>query len=250
MQSQVIRKIQNKKVLVDISTAKIDSENLTTIEKYAQIGQLSSGLIHDLISPITSLNMQIEILDENTIKSPLFIDSIKNAIKNINKYAELIKTYISGKKYERIILLDEEIQKALELISYKAIKNNIQIQFIRQKNIFMQTNPVLIYQIIISLVSNAIESFRDFDKKRRIIIKLEEKKKYLSLIVIDFGEGIKNIKKIFNPFYTTKKDRGGTGIGLSSVKHIVEKEFNGKIKVKSKIEKGSTFQIFLKKDII
>jgi signal transduction histidine kinase len=240
----LINKIINKNKNI------VEDEKLKEIEKLAQFGQLSSGLIHDLISPITSLNLQIEMLDEKIITNSDFIDSIKSAIKNINRYAELIKSYVGGKNENKIIILDEEIQKAIELISYKAIKKSIEIQFIREKDIFISTDPVLIYQIVISLVSNAIESFREIDTDRIIIIKLENFNKDIVLTIRDFGEGISDTNIIFEPFYTTKRHMGGTGIGLSSVRHIVEREFNGKIIVKSKINKGSEFKIFFKKNII
>jgi signal transduction histidine kinase len=238
------------KIIKDKNDTRIEDEKLKEIEKLAQFGQLSGGLIHDLISPITSLNLQIDMLDDKMITNADFINSIKSAIKNINRYAELIKSYVGGKNENKIIILDEEIQKAIELISYKAIKKSIEIQFIREKNIFISTDPVLIYQIVISLVSNAIESFREIDEKRLIIIKLESTYKNIILTINDFGEGIAEVNKIFNPFYTTKRHLGGTGIGLSSVKHIVQQEFNGKIIVKSKINEGSEFKIYIRKNII
>jgi signal transduction histidine kinase len=172
---------------------KVYREKISRVEKYAQIGQISSGLLHDLTSPITALNLQLETLDAEMLKNPKYLQSIKDAVVNINNYSSLIKSYISGDRTKQKLNLSDEIQKAIELISYKAVKENIQIQIL--------------------------------------------------LSIKDYGCGINDTKKIFSNFYTTKRSSGGTGIGLSSVKHIVEKELNGKIEIESEIEKGSTFII-------
>ncbi len=222
---------------------KIYREKISLVEKYAQIGQISSGIIHDLISPITVLNMQIEMLDENIIKNPEYLRTLRAAVSSIESYSSLIKDYISGNTDKEFLILDDEIQKAIELISYKAVKENIQIQFIRNPGIQLYANKVHIYQIAISVISNAIESFRESDQYRKIIIKLEKIGDQKFLTVKDHGEGIKHIRKIFTTFYTTKKSSGGTGIGLSSVKHLVEKELNGEIEIKSELNKGTEFKI-------
>lgn len=222
---------------------KIYKENLSQIEKLAQIGQISTGIIHDLISPITALNLQLELLNNDKLKDSRYINSIRESLERVEDYSKLIKEYISNNQKNVLLDLNKTIDDSLKLISYKAIKENIQIQFIRRGNFFVKTKPIFIYQIIISLISNAIESYRENDINRKIIIKLENINKKISLEIRDFGRGIENIKKIFSPFYTTKKDMGGTGIGLSSVKYIVEEELLGKITVQSEIDKGSVFRI-------
>lgn len=226
---------------------KSHQQSIFQIQKYAQIGKISSGLIHDLTSPITSLNLQMEMIDETIIKDPNFLLHIKDAVVSVNEYSKIIKEYISGQSKKQLIDLSLEIEKALKLISYKAIKKNIQIQFIRKNNPKIFIDKVLVYQIIISLVSNAIESFRESDSNRKIIIHMNEDN-YINISITDFGCGIKNIHKIFQTFYTTKQNDGGTGIGLSNVKYIIEKELSGKINVKSKLNEGSTFEILIPKN--
>jgi signal transduction histidine kinase len=238
----------SKKIRGSRRAAIFSEERDQTVEqmiRYAQIGKLSSGLLHDLTSPITALNLQLQTMDSESLKDSEWVKALKDAIVNIDSYSQLIKVYISGNKKKKEVNLEKEIKRALKLISYRAIKNRIQIQFIKQKGIKMFANKVQIYQIIISLVSNAIESFRECDSDRKIIIKLEKIKDRILILVKDFGGGIDNTKKIFSPFYTTKIKDGGTGIGLSNVKHIVEQEYGGKIKVISEKEKGSTFVIII-----
>ena len=222
-----------------------NTQDINTLEKYAQIGKLSSGLIHDLISPITALNIQLETSDEKLLNNSEFLKSIKAAVVNVNNYSDLIKNYISGNREKRWLFLDEEIQKAVELISYNAVRNEIQIQFIRKKGIKIFANSAEIYQIMISLISNAIESFKESSPARKIIIKLDHKNDKTILLIKDFGRGIENINRIFDRFYTTKKDEGGTGIGLSSVKDIIENSLNGNIEIETEIDKGTSFKIII-----
>lgn len=225
---------------------KVYKTNLCKIEKVAQVGQISSGLIHDLLSPITALNLQIELLSQNNkLKNKKYIESIKESLNNVNSYSKLIKEYISNKQKIEKVNLNQTIDNSLKLISYKAVAGNIQLQFIRRGTFYINTKTIFIYQIIISLLSNAIESFKNDSCNKKIIIKLENIKNKICIEIKDFGRGIKNTKEIFKPFYTTKEDIGGTGIGLSSVKYIVEKELKGKIEVESEVGKGSTFRIII-----
>lgn len=222
----------------------LNKKDIAQIEKYAQIGKISSGLIHDLTSPITALNIQIEMLEKEMEKSK-YIETIKQTVSDICDYSKLMKAYINGSEKKVNINLGDEIQKSIELISYNAIKNGVQLNFIRNSDIYIKANPVHVYQIIISLVSNAIESFTKKDTNKKVIIKLEKNNNKINITVQDFGIGIQNTKIIFETFYTTKREIGGTGIGLSSVKRIVEKELKGSIEIKSKINEGSMFKIIL-----
>lgn len=227
---------------------KKDEKQILIFEKFAQIGKISSGLIHDLTSPITALNLQMELLDENLARNPEFIMHIKEAVINVNNYSKIMKEYISGESKKESVILSKEIENAIKLISYKAVKESVQIQFIRNQESKIKINKIHIYQIIISLVSNAIEAFKKNNSNRKIIIKNEEMKNEIKISVTDFGRGIKYPQKIFKTFYTTKRNSGGIGIGLSTVKYIVEKELKGKIEVSSKINKGSTFEITIPKN--
>jgi two-component system C4-dicarboxylate transport sensor histidine kinase DctB len=238
----IIQKIiKESEHLVHFFSKKETFKNINETERYAQIGKVSSGLIHDLISPITTLQLQLS--DEKLLNNPEYLKSLKNAVIDIGNYAKLIKNYLGGNLQKQETDLSDEIQSSIKILSHNAIKNNIQIHFIRKTGIKIFTHTVYIYQIAISLLSNAIEAYRPTDENRKIIVKLDKNKKIGILSVEDFGVGIKNVKEIFNPFFTTKKKYGGTGIGLSTVKYITEKELKGKIKVYSKPNKGSIFKI-------
>jgi signal transduction histidine kinase len=242
----IIKQLQKGSgIKIPIFRPLFSQKSLSEIEKFTQLGQLSSGFLHDLTSPISALNLQIELLNEKNSNKEEYVKSIKESVIRVNEYSKLIKNYISGNTAKKLLSLNTLIEDTLKLISYKAVKQNIQINFIRNTDAEIYGNDVQVYQILISLISNAIESYREFDTNRKIIIKLENIQKKTEISIKDFGCGIKNTKRIFSHFYTTKQNSGGTGIGLSSVKYIIEKELNGKLEVESEVNKGSKFKIII-----
>lgn len=113
----------------------------------------------------------------------------------------------------------------------------------------MQTfgNPLKFHQIIANLISNAIDAYdgipREEGRQNRVEVRLAQHSGIVRLEVQDWGQGIKPeiLNKIFDPLFTTKDTDKGTGIGLTTTKHIVEKDFAGNVTVASKPGYGSTF---------
>jgi len=245
--TELIKKIIKENSLKTvIFLPKTLKQKVMEIIKYAQIGKISSGLIHDLSSPITALNIQFEIMDSKLIKKEDFYNSTKESFLLLEACSVLMKKYVSGGNTKIWIDAGDEIQKTIKLISYSAIKNNVQIQFIRTEGIKLFINPMFLYQISMNLILNAIESFREEDTNRKIIIRLSKIDKYTELTVQDFGCGIENTKRIFSFLYSTKLEKGGAGIGLSSIKYIIKKELKGKIEVYSKPNEGSIFKVLIR----
>jgi signal transduction histidine kinase len=98
-------------------------------------------------------------------------------------------------------------------------------------------------QVMVNLITNAIHAMTDGGQ---IIVTTKRRDNGVLLIVRDTGSGMSNEvkRKIFQPFFSTKPVGQGTGLGLSVVEGIIE-DHNGKIIVKSKPQKGSTFEIVL-----
>ena len=102
-------------------------------------------------------------------------------------------------------------------------------------------------QVLLSLLSNAKDALLTIPSERTIVISIEDKNGIYEVSVKDNGTGIpqENLSKIFEPYFTTKKDLNGTGIGLYMSKMVIEKSFNGKIDVDSAIGKGAVFTLTL-----
>ena len=109
-------------------------------------------------------------------------------------------------------------------------------------------DPIKFHQILSNLISNSIDAYDEVsDRSKIIMVKVEKvSTKTVKLTVKDNGVGIKSedIKHIFEPFYSTKKVSGrGLGLGLANVKQFIEQDFDGKVFVKSKPNKGTEFII-------
>ncbi len=255
------KQLQQEKDSLDIQVKekteeikKMQIEKINSMYRLVEFGRISSGLFHDIITPLTNV-----ILNIKEIKNPSAEDTLKHLAPSIKRMDLLIQ---QAKKQIRTdhgienIYVHNEIHNVLELLKSKALKNNIRLVFEKNKQDGRTINgsPVLFSHIITNLVSNAIDSYlytqqETPHKNRTVTIKIKYIHNGLSTKITDRGCGIPRdmTDKIFDPFYTTKDDQG-FGIGLSSTKHILEKYFNGKITLKSQVQKGTTFTLIIPTD--
>lgn len=234
-----------------IKENKISDLRDKNLQHLAEIGKVSCNILHDLINPITGLILYLEqnMLDKKSIESAIKpISEISNSIRNF--ISSVNNDLLSGSVNKQEIELSEIINTSLNLFKPKLISKNISIQFLYIKSDYLiYGNKLNLYQIILNLISNAIDSFENIDpgKKRVISINLSKNKEYYFLQVRDNGSGIKksNLDKIFKNNFTTKDQ--GFGIGLYHTKNLIEQEFHSKISVKSRLNFGSFFQIKFKR---
>ena len=140
------------------------------------------------------------------------------------------------------INLQGYIQELKTIYSFLPHPDKALIKFVLNTKIKdLRIDPDMFKQVFINLFNNAFQSIKN---KGEIEVTVLNDNHYLYISIKDNGQGIeqKNIKNIFNPFYTTKKT--GLGLGLAVVKRIVELH-NGKIECISKVNKGTEFKIKL-----
>ncbi|MCP3874816.1 MAG: response regulator, partial [Desulfobacteraceae bacterium] len=189
------------------------------------------------------------------------LDVILDCVKHAKELVSQILTFSMQKEHEYKLLSAEEVVKeSMSLIRSflsATIKINTQIE---NKCGYILADPVQIHQVIINLVTNAnyamekkggtidisISKVKSIEKV--FLNKPVKKGSYICLSIKDTGTGIdsKNLDKIFEPYYSTKKAGKGSGVGLSVVHGIVESH-NGYIKVESDKEKGTRFDIYFPK---
>ncbi len=204
---------------------------------YALIGKLSTSLLHDILTPLTSLSLTTEIKsnDIQTLK-PI----IEHSASQITEYVGILKNFLEYDITKQSIHVNPEISKCLSLLRHKALAHNIQIQYVEFDQIHASIHPLHMYQIIINLVSNAIEASVQSENKKIIII-LRKFKSNFYIECRDYGVGIskEHISKICTYNFSTKsKERG---FGLYSIKYIIENILNGKLYIESEPDQGSLF---------
>ena len=232
-----------------------NAEKINQLYRLAEFGRLSSGVFHDLINPLTAVSLNLEQVKNSPVdklttaksylhQATLAASKMEGLIAGIRKQIAVEPTshYFSSK---------DEIKEILEILAYKARRAGVKMEFSSPENFRLYGSPLKFSQIIMNLLSNAIEASSSGQTVKILSYKTAV---HLLITIEDEGEGIaeKNLLKIFQPFFSTKnqaeriiKNTGGLGLGLSSVKHIIEHDFKGKISVSSQIGRGSKFTLTL-----
>lgn len=215
-----------------------------------------ANVSHELKTPITSIKGFTETLldgakeDKDTLE--MFLDII---LKESNRIQVLVSELLELSKIEQAnhfdmvkVNLPQKVFNSVEVVYPLAERKNIKFNLELEKNLFVLAEPSKLKQVMINLLSNAINySPEDAEVTVKVYLKADE----CIVEIIDQGIGIapEETTRIFERFYRVDKarsrDSGGTGLGLAIVKHIIE-VFNGEIDVESELGKGSTFRIKLK----
>lgn len=232
-----------------------DTLNQTRLE-LSKINETRRDLLlnvsHDLKTPLTMIQAYAEMArdlnkddeEKRTENLNVIIDESMRLNELVNNILELSKSEanLDNLKIEEFNLT-KEIKVILDRFSYLREKENYNFIFDVEKDYLIKADKTKIDQVIYNLLINAINYTGD-DKK--VIISIEEYKKYLRVKITDTGKGIKKeeLDKIWEKYYTNeknhKRNKIGTGLGLSIVKNILIKH-KFKYGVTSKVNKGTTF---------
>jgi signal transduction histidine kinase len=180
-------------------------------------------------------------------KTSKYLNSIHSSIADLEKIISGILIHVRDEiQFDtEQVDINEIIKRELEFFELNhTYKHQIEKKVSLLDNLpRIPANPVHIKQIIDNLVKNAIDAMENTQEKRLTIETCLEDKS-VSVRISDTGEGIfkDNLKKIFSPDFTTKPISKGTGLGLASVKTMVD-AYSGDIQVKSKRGEGTTFTV-------
>lgn|SRR5680860_55535 len=228
----------------------MEADKISQLYRLAEFGRISSGIFHDLINPLTAISLNLEqINSQEDVRIGRTKECLVRAIRASSKMADLvgsIKKSIKQENVKKIFSFFTECQNTLKLLGYQARQANTEINLYGDKKVSLNGDCLKFNQIITNLVSNSIDACKSKATNIQTKIKLKIKRnKNLAIIkVTDNGVGIEPqiINRIFEPFFTTK-DKRGLGLGLSSTKAIVEKDFKGNIKVYCNEYKQTVFVV-------
>ena len=216
------------------------------------MGNMISEITHDLKKPLTNIKGSLQILrQKNTLNKETrkLLDSTEEEIFRLTELVKELVNFSNPGKYqpERKALLPI-LEKAISLVESDSISGKIVIK----KDLASDLPPVFvnekeILESFLNLIFNAIESMPkggELKVRAKQIFLDEQKKEFIQVTISDQGMGIapENLNRIFERYYTTKD--GGTGLGLAVVDRII-KAHNGLIRVESKPQAGTTFEVFL-----
>jgi two-component system, OmpR family, phosphate regulon sensor histidine kinase PhoR len=217
-----------------------------------------ANVSHELRTPLTSIQGFAEALNDGALKDKKnarkFVDIIHRQANRLGNILEDILTLSRLDRGDDLTEIDfvecnilPVIESAVELCHFIAEKKKIKLINKCEGDYSININQQLIEEALINLIDNAIKYSPE---KSRVIINCHSGKKHVVIDIIDEGPGIdkEHLPRIFERFYRVDKARsrnmGGTGLGLAIVKHIAQIH-GGKTLVKSEIDHGSTFSLYL-----
>ncbi|ULT58383.1 ATP-binding protein [Neobacillus drentensis] len=235
----------NFTVFKDITEKMEIEEQLRKSDTLSVIGELAAGIAHEIRNPMTALKGFIQLLEENITKEhPMYYQVITSELSRIdsiiNEFLILAKPQVTKFQEKN---LNQILKETVDLLSAQAVLHNV--QFIT--NIDSHLPPVFcepnqLKKVFINIIKNAIEVMPLGGNVTITTRKLEEERVQIS--IQDEGAGIpkEKIKKLGEPFFTTKEQ--GTGLGLM-VSHRIIKDHQGEITIESEEGRGTTFYIEL-----
>ncbi len=258
----------NLKLKKTIETLKKTQEQLIQSEKMAALGELVAGVAHEINTPVGigitgasflySKTLDIhKLYDSGALKRSELeayfttVEKLSSSIlMNMKRAGDLITSFKQiavdqSTEEKRLFNLKEYIKDVLLSIQpgYKEKKYSIDI--ICRDDIFIYSYPGVYSRIITNLVINSFEHGFRGREKGKIIFKITCKEDTLIFVYRDDGVGMteEQTSKIFDPFYTTTRGKGGTGLGMSIVFNLVTRTLKGTIACKSSYGSGIVFVI-------
>ncbi|MEH7441430.1 PAS domain S-box protein [Bacillus sp. JJ1122] len=229
----------------DITEKKKSEEMLHRQDKLAAVGQLAAGVAHEIRNPLTSMKGYAEFLqmDEQDPQRQEFLEIILDEIDRVNNIVEEFMVLAKPKAVE----LEEKniipiVQNVVSMLKFEARKRNVKLEFDADEDIVqIECDENRLKQVFLNFIKNGIEAMPD-GGDLRVTTEIQDENVLIS--IKDTGVGIppETLKKIGEPFYTTKKN--GNGLGLMVSFKIIESH-NGKVYIESEQNKGTTFKILL-----
>ncbi len=238
-------------IFQDLTEIKRMEENLEKSKRLALIGEMAAGLAHEMRNPLASITGSIQLLGqtanmEETDKRLMQIimrgkDRLDNFVRD---FLLLARPVPESREPVNVDEVAEEVVENLQMSNEWTEGIKIVKTFSGENKAF--ANKEQVRQIMQNLILNALQSMEDAGNLFLEIktVNLEDRKDYAAIKVTDDGCGIeeKDLKNVFEPFFTNKEK--GTGLGLAIISRIVD-GYGGKVKIKSQVNKGTSVTVWL-----
>lgn len=219
-------------------------------EKLAGIGQLVSGIAHELNNPLTSITGYAQLLLSRPLPPHQAADA-QRIFQEAERASHIVKNLLlfarERRPEKRAVDLREVIERTLALRNYELRVENIALEVNLDRDLpFVHADPVQIQQVLLNLIINAEQAIEQSSHEGTLRLRAFRSGDMIVLQVSDSGPGIapELLAKIFDPFFTTKPAGIGTGLGLSLAQQIL-RDHGGRISAESLPGEGARFSIEL-----
>jgi signal transduction histidine kinase len=224
-------------------------ERLTELYRFAEFGKLSSGIFHDLMNPLNALIANMSQADTHLAggaESKHYILKAVDASRRMGELLGTIRRQIRTPESMSRFSLGAEISEAMTILNYRIKRSSVVLHTDMGEDVTTYGNSIKFHQVALNLIANAIDACEEKKNPDAVVhVTLGHAGDEAIFSIVDNGLGMdaETEKKIFTPFFTTKSAALGLGLGLSTTKDIIEKDFHGTITVRSEPGIGSTFTV-------
>ncbi len=252
------------RVKEEIAKNRAKDQKLFQQSRLAQMGELLSMIAHQWRQPLGSIaattsNIEVKIeMDRYDLetqegaqacKTFLFkkLNNIDSYVQNLSTTIDDFRNFYNPNKERKVLTINEPLHKALEIINSSLRSQGIEIREKYESDRMFSMAEGELMQVFLNILKNAQDNFKEkIIKNPKITIHTKDTKEGIVVSISDNGGGIdpELILKIFDPYFSTKNEKNGTGLGLYMSKIIIEEHHNGKLSVQNSND-GAEFIIHI-----
>ena len=258
--------IRTEELSLALKDLKKAQKQLVESEKMASLGGLVAGIAHEINTPIGIGVTAASTLEEKTAEFSkiyhsgtmkrsqlekfldLAVHSSQMVLTNLYRAAELIHSFKQvavdqSSESKRTFHLKAYIREILISLAPKLKRTKHHIDLRGDDKLVLHNYPGVLSQIITNLIINSLLHAYSPEDKGSILIDFHTEEEQVIFTYADDGKGIspENLSQVFNPFFTTKRGQGGSGLGLHLVYNLVTQKLQGTIECQSELDQGTLF---------
>jgi two-component system NtrC family sensor kinase len=220
-------------VMTDITDSAVLQSKLLHAEKLAAVGQLVSGVAHEVNNPLTAILGFADLLSENPDLPEVARRDLRVILQEAQRTKQIVQNLLSFARQmppqRKAVQLNGILRRTVQLRAYDFNSHGVQVVEHLDENLPMIVGDShQLQQVFLNILNNAYDAVREVTRAPRIEIMTASLGSFVEVSFRDNGPGIAHPDRIFDPFFTTKEVGKGTGLGLSICYGIV-REHNGEI---------------------
>jgi signal transduction histidine kinase len=217
--------------------------------RLATLGQLAAQLAHEIGTPLSSVSGHVQLALLQRDLQPALRERLEVSAREVERISKIVRDYLDSTRplepERQPTQLPKLLEEAVELVRGTEPTRRATLECDVDPNLgSVVTDPGLLRQIVVNLLSNALDALPGNDGAGRVTVSATAEDTDVLITVTDTGHGISpdDLRRIFEPFYTTKGRGKGTGLGLAICRQLTA-ALGGSISVQSQPGKGSTFYV-------
>ena len=242
---------------MDITELKQKDVMLINQSRHAAMGEMIGMIAHQWRQPISVISMDannmlldIGLEDFNITEAERYAKSITKQTQHLSETIDDFRNFFKPDKIILEINIKEVLDSTFPIVKDSLINNNIELTTSFETDREVKAYPRELMQVFVNIINNAKDALKSNNQNNASIsIRVYEDEKYVNTEICDNGGGIDIdvLPKVFDPYFSTKDEKTGTGLGLYMSKMIVEEHLNGFIEAYN-TDKGACFNIGLLKE--